>query len=49
LNDAANALIKKQEAEQIMATMLEEQRRLEARLMQEKELQLREQNNRIRQ
>jgi hypothetical protein len=49
LNDAANALIKKQEAEQIMATMLEEQRRLEQSLLQEKEVHQREQFNRIKQ
>ena len=49
LNKAADGLIKKQEAEQIMATMLEGQRRLEQSLLQEKEVHQREQFNRIKQ
>jgi len=49
LNKASDCLIKKQDAEQFMATMLEEQRRLEQRLLQEKEQQQREQSNMIKQ
>lgn len=49
LNEASDDLIKKQDAEQLLATMLEEQRRLEHRLLQEKEEHHREQFNRIKQ
>jgi hypothetical protein len=49
LNKASDNLIKKQDAEQVMATMLEEQRRLEQQLLREKEHHLREQSNMIKQ
>ena len=49
VNEASDDLIKKQDAEQLMATMLEEQRRLEHRLLQEKAQHQREQSNMIKQ